>query len=126
MSTLCVTIGAKWFKLAIAVAPVTNWRYYDSVYTERYNGLPKDNADGYDKNSPINHVKDLTGKYLLIHGTADDNVHFQNAVDLVSKLVDADVDFETMYYPNKDHGIYGGNTRNHLYRKMTTYILENL
>ncbi len=126
MSSLCLTIGANWFKLAIAVAPVTNWRYYDSVYTERYNGLPQDNADGYDKNSPINHVKEMKGKYLLVHGTADDNVHFQNAVDIVTKLIDADVDFETMYYPNKDHGIYGGNTRNHLYRKMTNFILKNL
>lgn len=126
MSTLCMTLGAEWFKLGIAVAPVSNWRYYDSVYTERYNGLPQDNADGYDKNSPINHVKMMKGKYLLVHGTADDNVHFQNSVDLVDKLVEADVPFETMYYPNKDHGIYGGNTRNHLYKKMTNFVLENL
>jgi dipeptidyl-peptidase 4 len=126
MSTLCMTLGAEWFKLGIAVAPVSNWRYYDTIYTERYNGLPQDNADGYDKNSPINHVKMMKGKYLLVHGTADDNVHFQNAVDLVDKLVDADVAFETMYYPNKDHGIYGGNTRNHLYKKMTNFVLNNL
>lgn len=126
MSTLCMTIGADWFKLGIAVAPVTNWRYYDSIYTERYNGLPQDNPDGYDKNSPINHVKEMKGKYLLIHGTADDNVHIQNAIDLVDKLVASDVDFEHFFYPNKDHGIYGGNTRNHLYRKMTNFILENL
>lgn len=126
MSTLCMTLGAEWFKLGIAVAPVSNWRYYDSVYTERYNGLPQDNADGYDKNSPINHVKMMKGKYLLVHGTADDNVHFQNSVDLVDKLVEADVTFETMYYPNKDHGIYGGNTRNHLYKKMTNFVLNNL
>lgn len=126
MSSLCMTIGAQWFKLGIAVAPVSNWRYYDSIYTERYNGLPQDNAQGYDDNSPINHVKKMKGKFLLIHGTADDNVHFQNSVDLVDKLIEADVDFETFYYPNKDHGIYGGNTRNHLYRKMTNFILENL
>lgn len=126
MSTLCLTLGSEWFKLGIAVAPVSNWRYYDSVYTERYNGLPQDNADGYDKNSPINHVKMMKGKYLLVHGTADDNVHFQNSVDLVDKLIEADVTFETMYYPNKDHGIYGGNTRNHLYKKMTNFVLNNL
>jgi len=126
MSSLCLTIGAKYFKLGIAVAPVTNWRYYDSIYTERYNGLPQDNASGYDDNSPINHAREMSGKFLMIHGTADDNVHFQNSVDFITKLIDADVDFETMYYPNKDHGIYGGNTRNHLYRKMTNYILENL
>ncbi|HOZ30998.1 MAG TPA: S9 family peptidase [Bacteroidales bacterium] len=126
MTGLCLTLGAEWFKLGIAVAPVTNWRYYDSIYTERYNGLPQDNASGYDDNSPINHVKMMKGKFLLIHGTADDNVHFQNSVDLVEKLIAADVDFETMYYPNCDHGIYGGNTRNHLYRKMTNFVLENL
>ncbi len=126
MSTLCMTLGAEWFKLGIAVAPVTTWRYYDSVYTERYNGLPKDNADGYDKNSPISHVDKLKGKYLLIHGTSDDNVHFQNAADLVSELVEADVEFETMFYPNKNHGIYGGNTRHHLYNLMTNFILNNL
>ncbi len=126
MSSLCLTIGSKWFKLGIAVAPVTNWRYYDSVYTERYNGLPQDNAKGYDDNSPINHAKEMSGNFLMIHGTADDNVHFQNSVDFITKLIDADVDFETMYYPNKDHSIYGGNTRNHLYKKMTNYILENL
>ncbi len=126
MSSLCLTLGAQWFKLGIAVAPVTNWRYYDSIYTERYNGLPQDNAEGYDNNSPINHVKEMKGKFLLVHGTADDNVHFQNSVDLVDKLVEADVTFETMYYPNKDHGIYGGNTRVHLYKKMTNFVLNNL
>ena len=126
MSTLCMTIGADHFKLGIAVAPVTNWRYYDSVYTERYNGLPKDNAKGYDENSPIHHVNKMKGHYLLIHGTADDNVHFQNSVDLTDKLIEADVQFDNMYYPNKDHSIYGGNSRFHLYTKMTNFVLNNL
>ena len=126
MATLCMTIGAEYFKLGIAVAPVTNWRYYDSVYTERYNGLPQNNAEGYDENSPIFHVNKMKGKYLLVHGTADDNVHFQNSVDIVSKLVDANVQFESFYYPNKNHSIYGGNTRYHLYTKMTDFILGNL
>jgi len=126
MSSLCLTIGAKWFKLGIAVAPVTNWRYYDSIYTERYNGLPQDNEAGYDDNSPINHAKEMKGEFLMIHGTSDDNVHFQNSVDFITKLIDADVDFQSMYYPNKDHSIYGGNTRNHLYRKMTNFVLDNL
>ena len=126
MSSLCMTVGADYFKVGIAVAPVTTWRYYDSVYTERYNGLPQDNAAGYDDNSPINHAKKMKGKYLLVHGTADDNVHFQNSVDWVDKLVEADVQFDLMYYPNKDHSIYGGNTRHHLYTKMTNYILNNL
>lgn len=126
MSSLCMTVGADYFKTGIAVAPVTTWRYYDSVYTERYNGLPQDNASGYDDNSPINHAKELKGKYLLVHGTADDNVHFQNSVDWVDRLIESDVQFDLMYYPNKDHSIYGGNTRYHLYTKMTNYILNNL
>ncbi|NSW44344.1 MAG: S9 family peptidase [Bacteroidales bacterium] len=127
LSTLCLEKGSQQFKLAIAVAPVTNWRYYDSIYTERYNGLPQDNATGYDDNSPINHTKKIKGKYLLIHGTADDNVHFQNSVELIKKLVENNKDFQTMYYPNSNHGIYTGkNTRYHLFSKMTKFILENL
>lgn len=126
MSTLCLEKGADVFKAAIAVAPVTNWRFYDSIYTERYMGLPKDNGAGYDDNSPINHVEKIKGKYLLIHGTADDNVHFQNSVELVSGLIKNGIQFETMYYPNKNHSIYGGNTRFHLYSLMTNFILENL
>ncbi len=126
MSTLCMTIGADYYKAGIAVAPVTNWRFYDSIYTERYNGLPQENEEGYDNNAPLDHVDKLKGKYLLVHGTSDDNVHFENAVELVDALIKADVQFETMYYPNKNHGIYGGNTRHHLYTMMTRFILENL
>jgi len=127
LSTLCLEKGSQQFKLAVAVAPVTNWRYYDSIYTERYNGLPQDNAAGYDDNSPINHTKKIKGKYLLVHGTADDNVHFQNSVELIKKLVDNNKQFETMYYPNSNHGIYTGkNTRYHLFSKMTKFIVENL
>lgn len=126
MSTLCLAKGADVFKMAIAVAPVTNWRYYDSIYTERYMGLLKDNAEAYDENSPINHVNKIKGKYLLVHGTADDNVHFQNSTELIDALVKNDVQFDLAIYPNKNHGIYGGNTRFHLYTKMTDFILENL
>lgn len=127
LSTLCLEKGNQNFKLAVAVAPVTNWRYYDSIYTERYNGLPQDNATGYDDNSPINHTKKIKGKYLLIHGTADDNVHFQNSVELVKKLVENNKQFDVMYYPNSNHGIYTGkNTRYHLFSKMTNFILNNL
>ncbi len=126
MSTLCITKGADIFKMAIAVAPVTNWRYYDSIYTERYMGLPQDNADGYDNNSPINHVEKLKGNYLLIHGLADDNVHFQNSAELLLRLYDTDKQFDQHFYPNKNHGIYGGNTTYHLYTKLTNYILGNL
>jgi dipeptidyl-peptidase-4 len=112
--------------MAIAVAPVTNWRFYDSIYTERFMQTPAENESGYDDNSPINHVGRLKGKYLLIHGTGDDNVHFQNSVEMVTALVKANKQFDSEFYPDKNHGIYGGNTRLHLYTKMTNFILNNL
>ena len=126
MSSLAITKGADIFKAAIAVAPVTNWRYYDNIYTERFMRTPQENAKGYDENSPINHVKKIKGKYLIIHGTADDNVHFQNSVMMVEEMIKKNIDFESGYYPNKNHGIYGGNTTYHLYNKMTKFILSNL
>ena len=126
MSSLCITKGAAVFKAAIAVAPVTNWRYYDSIYTERYMGLPKDNGEGYDDNSPINHVSDLKGNYLLVHGTADDNVHYQNSAEMVNALVRANKQFDQFAYPDRNHGIYGGTTRLHLFDLMTDWVLENL
>ncbi|MFA8300153.1 MAG: S9 family peptidase [Hyphomicrobiales bacterium] len=125
MSTLAITKGADVFSTAIAVAPVTNWRYYDNIYTERFMRTPQENPSGYDENSPINHVDKLKGNYLLIHGSGDDNVHFQNAMDLMSALQNANKDFELMVYPNKNHGIYGGYTRLHLYRKMTKFLLKS-
>jgi dipeptidyl-peptidase-4 len=126
MSSLCITKGADVFKVAIAVAPVTNWRFYDTIYTERYMRTPQENPDGYDNNSPINHVDKLKGKYLLIHGTADDNVHFQNAVEMAASLIKNNKQFDTMYYPDKNHGIYGGVTRLHLFTLMTNYLDNNL
>tara|TARA_B100001741_G_C16552517_1_gene600193 strand:+ start:1325 stop:3472 length:2148 start_codon:yes stop_codon:yes gene_type:complete len=126
MSSLAITKGANFFNTAIAVAPVTNWRYYDNIYTERYMRTPQENASGYDDNSPINHVDSLKGNYLIIHGTADDNVHVQNTYEMVSALVKANKQFDLFVYPDKNHGIYGGNTRLHLYNLMTDYILENL
>jgi dipeptidyl-peptidase 4 len=126
MSSLCLYKGADVFKTAIAVAPVSNWRFYDSIYTERYMGLPQDNAAGYDDNSPINHVEKLQGNYLLVHGTADDNVHFQNSVELVEALNKADKQYDFAMYPDKNHGIYGGNTRHHLFTRLTNYIEKNL
>jgi len=126
MSSLAITKGADVFSLAIAVAPVTNWRYYDNIYTERYMQTPQENASGYDENSPINHVEKLKGHYLLIHGGADDNVHVQNTMEMISALVNANKQFDLFIYPDKNHGIYGGNTRYHLYEKMTDFILENL
>lgn len=127
MSTLCMTKGADHFNTGIAVAPVTNWRYYDNIYTERYMQKPQDNASGYDDNSPINHVEKLKGNYLLVHGMADDNVHPHNAYDLITALVAADKQFDLMTYPNSNHGIYTGkNTSYHLYTKMTNFFLEHL
>ncbi len=126
MSSLCITKGADVFKAAIAVAPVTNWRYYDSIYTERFMGLPKDNASGYDDNSPVSHVSKLKGNYLLVHGIADDNVHYQNSAEMVLALVKANKPFDQFMYPDKNHGIYGGNTRLHLFEMMTTWLDQNL
>lgn len=126
MASLGVTKGAATFKMGIAVAPVTNWRYYDNIYTERFMQTPKENEKGYDDNSPINHVDKLKGKYFLIHGSADDNVHYQNSMALVDALVKANKQFDLFIYPNRNHGIYGGNTRNHLFQMMLEYTLENL
>ena len=126
MSSNCILKGADVFKMAIAVAPVTNWRFYDSVYTERYMQTPQENASGYDTNSPINFAKNLKGKYLLIHGSADDNVHLQNTMLMVESLVQANKQFDWAIYPDKNHGIYGGKTRLQLYTKMTNFIKENL
>ena len=126
MSTLAITKGADYFSTAIAVAPVTNWRYYDNIYTERYMRTPQENASGYDDNSPINFVKEIKGNYLLVHGTADDNVHFQNTAELTDALVKANIQYDFYMYTDKNHGIYGGNTRKHLFTKFTNYLLEKL
>lgn len=125
-STNCLLKGNHIFKMAIAVAPVTNWRFYDTIYTERYMTTPAENPTGYDDNSPLNFASLLKGKYLLIHGSADDNVHLQNATRLVEELVQNNKAFDWAFYPDKNHGIYGGNTRIHLFEKMTKFILENL
>ena len=128
MSSLAITKGADVFSAAVAVAPVTNWRFYDNIYTERYMRTPQENPKGYDDNSPINHTDKIKGKYLLIHGTADDNVHFQNATQMITALVKSNIDFESAYYPNKNHGISGSmdNTSFHLWSKMTKWIIENM
>lgn len=128
MSSLAITKGAHVFSAAIAVAPVTNWRFYDNIYTERYMRTPQENPKGYDDNSPINHTDKIKGKYLIIHGTGDDNVHFQNATQMITALVESNIDFESAYYPNKNHRISGDldNTTFHLWSKMTNWILENM
>lgn len=126
MSTNAILKGNDVFSMAIAVAPVTSWRFYDSIYTERYMTTPQENPTGYDENSPINHVDKLEGKYLLVHGSGDDNVHVQNSMRLIESLIQANKQFDWAIYPDKNHGIYGGNTRLHLYTKMTNFIEENL
>ncbi len=114
------------YRTAVAVAPVTHWKYYDNIYTERYNGLPKDNQKGYDAGSPLSYVNGLKGNLLVIHGSGDDNVHYQNTEALVNKLVAANKPFSMMEYPNRNHGIFGGNTRQHLFDLMTRYLQDNL
>lgn len=128
MSSLAITKGNEVFSAAVAVAPVTSWRFYDNIYTERYMRTPQENASGYDDNSPINFTDRIKGKYLIIHGTADDNVHFQNATQMITALVKSNIDFESAYYPNKNHGIGGqaDNTTLHLWSKMTNWILDNM
>lgn len=126
MSTNCLLKGSDVFKMAIAVAPVTSWRFYDTIYTERYMRTPQENPSGYDDNSPFNYPEKLEGDYLLIHGSGDDNVHLQHTMRMVEALIQADKQFEWGIYPDKNHGIYGGNTRLHLYKKMTHFIGKTL
>jgi dipeptidyl-peptidase-4 len=127
MSSLAITKGADVFKMAIAVAPVTSWRFYDSVYTERYMQTPQENASGYDENSPLNFAQLIKGDYLLIHGSGDDNVHYQNSARMIDALIEADKQFDFMVYPDRMHGIFKGkNTRLHLYQKMTNFIDKSL
>ncbi|MFT4830847.1 MAG: dipeptidyl-peptidase-4 [Psychroserpens sp.] len=126
MSTNCLLKGNDVFEMAIAVAPVTSWSFYDSIYTERFMKTPAENPSGYDDNSPFNYPELLKGKYLLVHGSGDDNVHVQNSMRMIEALVQANKQFDWAIYPDKNHGIYGGNTRLHLFTKMTNFIKENL
>ena len=126
MAASCLFKGNDVFRTAVSVAPVTSWRFYDTIYTERYMGLPRENPGGYDDNSPLNFAGLLKGKLLLVHGTADDNVHFQNSMELVEKLVQANKAFDMHFYPDRDHGIRGGNTSLHMYTKISRFIEENL
>jgi len=126
MTLLSMEKGGEIFKAGIAVAPVTNWRFYDTVYTERYMRTPQVNAEGYDENSPLNHAGDIKGRLLIIHGSADDNVHTQNTFEMTEKLVQAGVQFDMAIYTNRNHGIRGGNTTMHLYTKMTNFLKDQL
>ena len=126
MSSLAILKGNEVFKTAIAVAPVTNWKWYDSIYTERYMRTDDENPEGYKENSPVYFADQLKGNYLLVHGNADDNVHFQNTAEMAKALIKANKQFDTYFYPNRNHGIYGDNARLHLYNKMTDFLLEKL
>ncbi len=126
MSSLCIMKGADVFSTAIAIAPVTNWRYYDSVYTERYMRTPEENEEGYDANSPMAYVRNLKGHLLLCHGTADDNVHVQNTYELAEMLVQANKQFDMAIYTNRNHSIYGGATTLQLYTRFVNYLKQHL
>ncbi len=126
MTLLSMQKGGELFKAGIAVAPVTNWRFYDTIYTERFMRTPRENPEGYDENSPLSHAGDIKGRLLLIHGLADDNVHVQNTFELTERLVQAGVQFDMAVYPNRNHGIRGGNTTMHLYQKMTHFLKDQL
>ncbi len=126
MSSLCITGGPEYFSLAVAVAPVSSFRLYDNIYTERYLGLPRDNPEGYDNYAPLVHADKLKGKLLIVHGSADDNVHFQNTMEFVKELISSNKQFEMQIYPDRNHSIVGGNTRYHLFKRITGFILNNL
>jgi dipeptidyl-peptidase-4 len=126
MTALCMTKGADIFKMGIAVAPVTNWRWYDNIYTERFMRTPQENPSGYDDNSPINHVQKMKGNFFIVHGSGDDNVHLQNTMEMTDALVSHNIDFDMAVYTNKNHSIYGGKTRLHLFNKILNYTLNNL
>ena len=123
----CILKGSDVFSTAIAIAPVTSWRFYDTIYTERYMQTPKDNPEGYELNSPIYYADKLRGNFLIIHGSGDDNVHLQNTYEMTNALIKANKPFEQAIYPDRTHGIYKGrNTRLHLFNKMTNYLDKNL
>ena len=125
MTLLCMTKGADVYNAGISVAPVTNWRYYDTVYTERFMQTPQENESGYDDNSPVNHADKLQGELLLVHGSGDDNVHYQNSMEMINALVAANKDFDFFVYPDRNHGIYGGNTRLHLFNMMMDFVKDH-
>lgn len=126
MTLLTMCRGEGVFKAGISVAPVTDWRYYDTIYTERYLRTPQENPEGYTKGAPLHRAKDLKGNLLIIHGGADDNVHLQNTMDFVEALVQNDIPFEMAVYTDKDHSIYGGNTRQHLFKRKVEFLKRNL
>ena len=126
MTCMAMLQGADYFQVGVSVAPVTHWRDYDTIYTERYMGLPSENPEGYKEGSPLTHAAKLKGKLLLVHGTLDDNVHYQNVVQLANELIKEGKQFDLMIYPRRDHGIYGENARPHLFTMITNFLLRHL
>jgi dipeptidyl-peptidase-4 len=119
-------LGGSVFKAGLAVAPVTDWRFYDTIYTERYMRMPAENPGGYDESAALGYTDSLKSSFLLVHGTGDDNVHFQNSLRLVERLEGANKQFDMRIYPNKTHAIAGGNTRENLYGLFTAWLKRNL
>lgn len=126
MSSLCAGKGGAVFRAAIAVAPVTDWRLYDTIYTERFMWLPSENAEGYKESAPLNYVDGIKANFLLVHGTGDDNVHAQHSIQLANRMQAAGVPFQLMLYPNRTHSISGGNTQSHLFEMMTRFVIDKL
>ena len=126
MTIMSMSEGSPVFKAGVAVAAVTDWKYYDTIYAERFMRTPKENAEGYKAGSAFTRADKLHGKLLLVHGITDDNVHYQNCVEYAEHLVQLDKQFDMQVYANRDHGIYGGNTRHHLFTKLTNFFLTNL
>ena len=126
LTSLCMVKSPSLFKMGMAVAPVTHWKYYDNIYTERYLRTPELNKIGYEENSPINFTSNLKGKYLIVHGTADDNVHFQNATEMIKAMIKSGSNFDSEIYPNRNHGIGDIDAQKHLFRKLTTFVKDNL
>jgi dipeptidyl-peptidase-4 len=126
MTLFSMTTGEKVFKAGIAVAPVTDYRFYDTAYAERFMRRPQENFNGYDKSSALLRADKLQGNLLIIHGTADDNVHAQNTMLYIDRLVAADKQFEMQMYTDKNHSILGKQTRRHLYTRMSEFLFKNL
>ena len=126
LTSLCLVKSPDLFKMGMAVAPVTHWKFYDNIYTERYLRTPELNKMGYEDNSPLNFTSSLKAKYLIVHGTADDNVHFQNATEMIKAMIKSGTNFDSEVYPNRNHGIGDTDAQKHLFRKLTTFVKENL
>ncbi len=123
---MAMSEGRDVFRAGIAIAPPTSWRYYDTIYTERFMRTPQQNAEGYRKSSVLSRAKNLKGQLLIVTGTADDNVHPQNTYEVAEAFVQNDLDFDMMVYTNRNHFILGGNSNVHIYKKVCSYFKRNL